>query len=99
GNRVGNGLQSGWKYLRQLRAGPTRVTWYDFPYVSFHHARFPGMPHEVVTTRYERKIRRMKRGLMPVKKGHGKRQQKGTKATTKTIATPQAPAAAATAKK
>lgn len=98
-NNVGNGLQSGWKFLRQIRAGPTRMTWYDFPTHNFYRTRFPGMPHESIGIRYERKVRRMKRGLLPVKKGQGKRQQKGQKATSKTIATPQAPAAAATAKK
>lgn len=98
-NHVGNGLQSGWKFLRQMPSAPTRMTWYDFPSQNFFRTRFPGMPHEAIGIRYERKVRRMKRGLLPVKKGQGKRQQKGQKASSKAIATPQAPAAAATAKK
>jgi hypothetical protein len=97
GTRVGDGLQSGWKILRKQRAGPALNLWYDFP-KHLDKMKIPALVNESIAVRQERRVRRMRRGLMPVKKGQGKRQQ-ARKGTSKSVATPQAPAAAAKADK
>ncbi len=97
GTRVGDGKTSGWKILRRGLKGPTLNMWYDFP-PHLDKLKVPALVNESILVRQERRVRRMRRGLMPVKKGEGKR-QKARQGTSKSVATPQAPAAAAKADK
>jgi hypothetical protein len=88
-------MRSGWKVLHSTRRGPAINTWYNWP-KGIDFRKGIGIPSETQEARWMRTLRRMKRGLMPVKKGQGKRTQKA-KGTSKAVATPQAPTQAAKA--
>lgn len=87
GTRIGNGLPSGIRYLRALLKGPALNFWYDFP-ANLEPKPLPGIPVDAAVVKQERRIRRMRRGLMPVKKHQGKRAQ-AKKGTSKAVATPK----------
>jgi len=81
GNKIGGDptKRSGWKYLRQPRLiSNAELNYYfikpgPFTAKALEEYKVPGYVSPRIQTRVERVERRKKKGIMPVKKGHGKR--------------------------
>ncbi len=75
--RIGDGQRSGWKLLNRTPALSDKITdYYARPFKTF---RFPDYISQGQATKYWRRMRRLRKGKPPVKKGQGKRAKKAAK--------------------
>jgi hypothetical protein len=76
-HRIGDGERSGWKYLNRTPAMSESVAeYYPRPLKTY---RFPDYVSPAQSTKYWRRMRRLRKGKPPVKKGQGKRAKKAAK--------------------
>jgi len=76
-HRIGDGQRSGWKYLNRTPALSDKITdYYPRPFETY---RFPEFISQRQATKYWTRMRRARKGKLPVKKGQGKRAKKASK--------------------
>jgi len=78
GNRIGDGKRSGWKEARKTKVGTQAGLWYP-DYIYEQRYPMPGARSGKQWLNILRTLKRQRKGLLPVKKGEGKRNTKGKK--------------------